>query len=272
MATYRKEMSLNTILSARSCHPSHTVRAILVFELTHAKRNCATTDAFLAEQSAVCQRLKIRNYPEWMLRRAEQKVSCVSRDALLKDKYVNKAIDHQTFTVFSTSYSKNYNNICGIINTHLPILKADPAVRKVLADGFKCVAKRAPTLGNSLCPSLVQSANQHKLTWLTHTGCYKCSHSICTCCKYVTISQNFTTLNTVLNYKIKQFINCNTTHVVKKKVIGFVRWNSFYWKYPKVTGVITIGFCEMMAITYILYIISNLYRQNHRQMLQSPKT
>lgn len=47
--TYRKETSRNTILSARSCHPLHTVKAIPIGELTSTKRNSSTMSNFTLE-------------------------------------------------------------------------------------------------------------------------------------------------------------------------------------------------------------------------------
>lgn len=44
--TYCKEMSQNSILSARSCRPPHAIRAIPIGNLTHAKRNCLTEKKF----------------------------------------------------------------------------------------------------------------------------------------------------------------------------------------------------------------------------------
>lgn len=87
-------------------------------------------------------------------------------------------------------------------------------MRDVLADDFRCVAKKAPTLGNTLCPSPVQATDSNKPTWLKHYGCYKGAHGICTCCKLIEMSQAFTSAKIGLTYNIKQYINCNTTYVV----------------------------------------------------------
>lgn len=211
-STYRKELSKNTILSARSCHPPHTIRAIPIGELTRAKRNCSSIEGYTEERNKVCERLKDRDYPDWILKRAQDRVDHVDRSSLLNT--VTNRKGNRSRVVFSTPYSTDYTNICKIIKKHLPVLTSDPVISEVLSDGLQCVARRATTLGNKLCPSLIQTTQTHQPSWLKHLGCYRCGHNICICCKFINVSRIFTSTNTGLIYNVKQYINCNTTFVV----------------------------------------------------------
>lgn len=74
----------------------------------------------------------------------------------------------QNPVVFSTPCSIDYSRICNIVNQHLPVLSADAAMCEVLKDELRCVAKKAPTLGNKLCPSMILTSDEAKPCWLKH--------------------------------------------------------------------------------------------------------
>lgn len=78
--TFRKETAGNTILSANSCHPIHTIKAISIGEFVRAKCYCSTEMGFSIEKNNICDRLHHRKYPQWMLNRAINKVDNLSRN------------------------------------------------------------------------------------------------------------------------------------------------------------------------------------------------
>lgn len=93
-------------------------------------------------------------------------------------------------------------------------MHSDPSFSKVFQQGYKCVAKRALTLGNILSLSLVVSQTTPKPTWLKYTGCYRCAHTTCICCRYIQTSNTFVSAVTKTTYSIKQYINCASSNVV----------------------------------------------------------
>lgn len=70
ISPYRKDMARNSTLLATSCHPEHVVHNIPVGELICTRRNCTENNKFHKKQKKVCDRLRSRGYPEWMLQRA----------------------------------------------------------------------------------------------------------------------------------------------------------------------------------------------------------
>lgn len=60
--------------------------------------------------------------------------------------------------LFSTPYSVKYNQISHILSKYLPAIYTDPALYQVLNEGFRLIARRAPTLVNIFSPSLVHTA------------------------------------------------------------------------------------------------------------------
>lgn len=213
--TYRKETAGNTTLHAASCHPLHTVQAIPMGELVRAKRNCSSATAFDIEKQTVCKRLKERQYPPWMLGRATEKIAHVDRESLLGNN-THKPLSHISdgFSIFSTPYSLQFKQISDIIHKYIPVLYTDPGFSEVIQKGYKCVSKKAITLGNILSPSMICSQADTKPTWLRHVGCYQCSHTRCICCQYIKKSTSFISTATNMTYPIKQYMNCSTTYVV----------------------------------------------------------
>lgn len=70
------------ILSDNSCHPLHTLKAILVGELVRVKRNCSVESQVVSETEKVCDRLRQRGYAPWILNQAKQRVNAISRECL----------------------------------------------------------------------------------------------------------------------------------------------------------------------------------------------
>lgn len=75
--------------------------------------------------------------------------------------------------VFSTTYSVEFRKMVAIIEKNVPILHSDLAVSQVLSDGYNCVAKKAPTIGNILSSSLLFSKLDNEPTWLKYIGCFR---------------------------------------------------------------------------------------------------
>lgn len=118
VSPFIKPMSRNTISLATSCHPSHVTRNILVGELIRAKRNCTVYER---EQKNICSRLKSRNYPQWSLNRAVDKVAHIGRPNLLKETQQAQRCDHKVAPItFSTTYSPQYRKILAIQETLSP--------------------------------------------------------------------------------------------------------------------------------------------------------
>lgn len=115
---------------------------------------------------------------------------------------------------FLTPFSREYGKIRSNIYNYLPVLFSDPTMQQVLKIGVRCAARRAPTLGKTLCPSLVQTTTDSQPNWLRYSGCYKCAHKICICCNYISASQTFSSSVTDISYRTKQYINCTTSHVI----------------------------------------------------------
>lgn len=51
-------------------------------------------------------------------------------------------------------------------------------------------------------------------TWLHHKGSYQCGGNRCSCCRYMSPSNQFESFTNHKMFNINGYINCNTSHVV----------------------------------------------------------
>lgn len=106
-----------------------------------------------------------------------------------------------------------FSQIKKIIEKNLPILNSDEKAGLILQDGVRIVSRRAPTLGSILSPSVVECPSREH-TWLQYKGCFKCGTPRCGMCKYLIQGNEVTSCVTKKKFCIKQYLNCNTRHVV----------------------------------------------------------
>ena len=179
------------------------------------RRLCSNPHDFSAEAQAMSNRFLERGYPIKTVNRALARASAIPRDTLLSNIYTNKTLGtpHCDVTVFSTTFSSEFNQIKSIVNKNLPMLYGDPAYQHILERGVKTVSRRAPSLGSRLSPSLFSS--QHTgANWLQLQGTFKCGMNGCRYCKLIKTGSLVHSYSSDKSFPIKHFINCNTKFVI----------------------------------------------------------
>ncbi|XP_056424913.1 extracellular calcium-sensing receptor-like [Hyla sarda] len=179
-ATFRKKTAVNSILHASSCHPSHVTRNLPTGEMVRARRNCSADPDFRREICEISSRLQARGYQSRDIERGINIASNKNRALLISPSY-NKTQGTQKTpdspVVFCTKYSLEYKRICNIIHKYMPIVLCDPAFQGVFPTGYKCISRRAPTIGQSISPSLFSTQQKSQPTWLRYMGSYRCGHN-----------------------------------------------------------------------------------------------
>lgn len=125
----------------------------------------------------------------------------------------SKARSNDT-VVLSTPYSVEFKEIYRIIDKNIPILLLDPHVNEVFKNGYRCVAKKAPTFRDTLSPSLFTSVSPKKPTWLNYKGSYCCGHKRCICCSVMEPTTEIRSFSNGTKHLIFQYINCNTKNII----------------------------------------------------------
>ena len=165
----------------------------------------------------MANRFKDRGYSATVINNALQRVSTIPRDSLLvnrgpRDTHTSLTIDTSA-PIFSTAYSMEFNKIRQIVNKYLPVLYSDTSYVSILSKGIRTVSRRAPTLGGVLSPSLFVSKPISQ-TWLNFVGTFKCGTHGCRYCPLIGTGQVVKSCSNGRDFKIKEFINCNTKYVV----------------------------------------------------------
>ncbi|XP_068098888.1 uncharacterized protein [Hyperolius riggenbachi] len=211
--TYRKACAGNSLLLASSCHPNHTLRAIPYGEMVRVARNCSDPDALEQELDLVERRLRERGYNKKLIDKARQQVVRRNRRDLLGVGAGRRTGQRRNLT-FTTPYSLEYNKVVSIVKKYLPVLHADPRLRKILEGGCAFSARPAPTLRTRLSPSLFSSSPRPVPTWLTCKGSFRCGYSTCRCCRVHNQTRDVVSVSNGERFDMKLYINCNSSNTV----------------------------------------------------------
>ncbi|OCT76286.1 hypothetical protein XELAEV_18031482mg [Xenopus laevis] len=230
-SVYTKPFAGNSILRADSCHPRNG--GIPKGQFLRLRRNCNTVEKFIEESCILRDKFLCKGYSFKSLQKAFISALNSDRKALIKDKKrIDKNVQRQSNSpredhtervgmnrkdtnkiIMSMRYSAQFDKIKSLLNKHLPILYGDSVFKQLLEPGIQVVARRAPTLGMILAPSMFNKEAKSS-TWLENPGMFRCGSKRCVTCGVVQVSDNFTCNVTKEIYRIKSYINCNTKSVI----------------------------------------------------------
>ncbi|XP_041420379.1 uncharacterized protein LOC121394196 [Xenopus laevis] len=219
---FRKSCSGNTLLHATSCHPKNLVDGIPVGQFLRLRRNCSTNMKFQEQAEEMKERFLDRGYGRKIVDRAYQRARQTERRSLLsvnpmgeKKKKVKQGLLKKV--PFVTRYSKQFYMVLDIVKKYIPILYADDDFHKILKGGVNSIPRRSHTLRDHLSPSMYRETNrgdQRNKGFLKVEGSHKCGSRRCITCQHMKISKEFKSTVTNTSFKIRDYINCNTSTVV----------------------------------------------------------
>ena len=205
---YRKSTSRNTLLRADSFHPPHLIKNIPFGQFQRLRRICDTD--FNQKAVDMTSRFTARGYKPGSVAHARNRALNINRsDLLTKKKRRPATVQSRPF--FASQYSTVAPNIQRIIKNNWAIIESDSTLRQVFPEPPMFSFRRAPTLRDKLMHSHL--APLKKGCWLNKPiGMFRCMN--CPHCTNVLQTKTFVDLKTQKTYKINDFINCNTTHVI----------------------------------------------------------
>ncbi|OCT87659.1 hypothetical protein XELAEV_18021356mg [Xenopus laevis] len=213
---YSKLCTGNSLLRADSCHPGHLNKGIPRGQFLRLRRNCSSEDKFLEESCKLRDKFLEKNYNMQILQAEFERALNIDRKELLRSRKRGRRMERETKKeqlTLSMQYSAQFNRIKNIVNKFLPVLQVDRDYKQILDAGIRVVARRAPTIGSVLAPSLYQKETNNT-TWLQSIGSYKCGGPRCVTCTVLKKSTQFTSSVTQETYQIRNYINCNTQSVI----------------------------------------------------------
>ncbi|KAL2080587.1 hypothetical protein ACEWY4_024380 [Coilia grayii] len=205
---YRKPTDRNTILHASSFHPNHTVKNIPYGQLVRLRRICSNDNDFVVKANEMSRRFKQRGYDETLINKAVEKAQDRDRMALL---YPTPKTTNGRIT-FVSEYSTASKQVTHIIKKHWKVLHCDSSLHHLTSSPPRFCFKRGKNIRDMVVSSTYMEPR--KTTWLTRGlhGNYRCGK--CAYCAHTLDTKTFTHPHSGKKYNIKQFINCQSTHVV----------------------------------------------------------
>lgn len=185
--SFRKSNAGNTVLHSKSCHPPHISRNVAYGEMIIARRNCSNIADFMAESMMIQKRLHARGYLIYGWWNRHNKEPWIETDlACYKKDVSNRTQGTRVDPLYSLPHIVQ-NIRKSVVKKYMPMLENYMGTETALKDGYLCVARRAPTLGQELSPSLFNDNISSKPTWLQYKGSYPCGHKICICCTVMSV-------------------------------------------------------------------------------------
>ncbi|XP_040206678.1 uncharacterized protein LOC120937480 [Rana temporaria] len=216
--TFRKPTAGNTLLHATSHHPWALIRGIPIGQFLRIRRNCTQIKDFHKESKELGQRFRKRGYPNSTIRQAKLRAVKQTREKILglePDDERKGKMDRERVGLVTT-YGTHWDYLRQILGKHWHLLMLDNKLKQILGPRPNMIAKRAPTIGDTLVHSEYTRGSikgQTTLSFAKHIGgMHPCGH--CSICKYVMKTNSFKNSSGKNIYKVKPFVNCSTTFVV----------------------------------------------------------
>ena len=207
---FRKSTDRNSILHAQSHHPKRLVENIPYGQFLRLKRICSDPRDFNDKTREMDDRFKQRGYKTSTIQAAINKTKNIRRETLLEPVIKNTGDNKITFV---SEYNTSSQAIKKIINKHWNILKCDPNLKGICATSPRYCFKRGKNIKDSVVTSMFKSPST-KPNWLSKELCGNHPCGRCTHCSNTSTTKVFYHPQNGKEYKIKGFINCNTTHVI----------------------------------------------------------
>ncbi|OCT71917.1 hypothetical protein XELAEV_18034894mg [Xenopus laevis] len=153
---YTKTFTGNSLLRGDSRHPQHFNGGIPRGQFLRLRRNCNTVEKFVEQSFKLQDKFLHKGYDLKDLRNAFKLALDSGRTELIKGRQKKE--------------NKKERNL---INKHLPILYGDKVFKQLLEPGIQVLARRAPTPGMTLAPSMFNKEPRFK-TWLDNLGMFRC--------------------------------------------------------------------------------------------------
>lgn len=138
----------------------------------------------------------------------------MDRKTLIEGTRNQQRKDKNMDLAFITGYNRQYKNVETIIKKHWPILQSDKVLNPILPKKPIFIYRKAPTLRNKLVHNALDPPKQIRIG-NNLKGFYKCGK--CLPCKTSKkTNKKITSFRSTSNgkeYKIRELITCNNTHV-----------------------------------------------------------
>ena len=208
---FRKPTDRNTILHANSHHPRRMVDNIPYGQFLRLKHICSESADFQKKADEMSDRFKQRGYKAPVINTARNKTKQIQRETLLESGIKETPDNRVTFV---SEYSTSSQVVKNIIYKHWNTLKCDPNLKGISSSPPRFCFKRGKNIRDSVVSSMYKSPVISHANWLNTELCGNHPCGRCVHCSNTMNTKVFYHPQSGQEYKIRDFINCNTTHVI----------------------------------------------------------
>ncbi|XP_053574929.1 uncharacterized protein LOC128664189 [Bombina bombina] len=210
---YRKPITGNTLLHAKSNHPKRVFKSVLKGQFIRLRRNCTTDKEYETQSLELEERFCERGYKRDLVSHHRLNIGANPRNIYLENKIKDRTNEFEGVS-FITQYSNQFHQICNIVRKHFNILKADDGLVDTVSKGCRYAFRRGVNLSNILAPTQLRVRDEVGSSWMTFKGTYKCNFSQCTACEFLQQGEGFRSCVTGENFRHFSCLNCRTRFAI----------------------------------------------------------
>lgn len=185
-------------------------KEIPIGQFLRTPRNCSRQQDFEAEARDLYGRFRDRGYSHSCIREAKKKALQIDRKSLLNRKDPKPLNDtHEPLRIIK--FGAQWEQIKAILSHHWHILSESPILGNIVGERPLLTARRSRNLRDYLIHS--EYKRSPTSNWLTQLpplkGMFRCGR--CSVCRYAERTDVFADFDGKRQFKIYNFINCNTT-------------------------------------------------------------
>ena len=208
-----KPTDRNSYLSINSGHHPAWIKNIPKGQFLRVRRNCSDANDYLSQAQTLKNKFVQKGYDEPALNTMIEEIAAIPREKCLEKK-VEQPNNNQHQWGFLSGFHAQYREVEAIIKNHWHILGKDRHFAEILPSQPRFIYRRAPNFGDKVVRKILDPPDQQALR-IDFKGFYSCRK--CICCRTVQISnrgkQQVTSSDGKI-FSIKEFITCNSSHVV----------------------------------------------------------
>ena len=223
---YRKDTAGNTLLNARSCHPSKLVASIPYGEFIRARRNCSKAEDFEQECDTMIERFGARGYSDNVIKKALEKARARPRSTLLNP---NIKPSGNKVTRFITGFNNQSRALGQILRTHWKILGCDSCLKEHMTETPSITYRRANSLRDKLCSSLCTEVPKQSLI-SEGKGFFPCKR--CKACRNSVRVTQYQNISDGRLITIDKFLTCSSDYVIYGLICPCGKWYIGSTKHP----------------------------------------
>lgn len=214
-SVYFKPTDSNIYLPIQSGHYPMWLRNIPKGQLTRVRRNCTKIEDF-ESQALIMKKKFVENlgYHEENLDRIIENIALIPREEFLRDGIHPPKSNYQEWS-FICGFHAQHKEVEEIFVTHWHILLMDKVLKPALPLKPGFIYRRAPSYADKIVNKIIDPPCRHP-SFLDKDGFYACRK--CRACKEVRTPiralEKFVSTSNNKEFRIKEFITCNTAYVV----------------------------------------------------------